>query len=124
MSEEELSEDNAAVLDCNYDDEETGSHDSDELDEQAEAVLEGLLYIVGDEGLSLDQAAQALDISRERCEALLDDMMRKADPDYDKKSDIKWNFTKFLVNREGEVIARFEPTEDMAKVRAAVEAAL
>ena len=55
---------------------------------------------------------------------LLDDMMRKADPDYDKKSDIKWNFTKFLVNREGEVIARFEPTEDMAKVRAAVEAAL
>lgn len=77
MSEEELSEDNAAVLDCNYDDEETGSHDSDELDEQAEAVLEGLLYIVGDEGLSLDQAAQALDISRERCEALLDDMMQK-----------------------------------------------
>ena len=55
---------------------------------------------------------------------LLDEMMRKADPDYDKKSDIKWNFTKFLVNREGEVIARFEPTEDMAKVRAAVEAAL
>ena len=41
-----------------------------------------------------------------------------------KPGDIKWNFTKFLVNREGEVIARFEPTEDMAKVRAAVEAAL
>lgn len=26
------------------------------------------------------------------------------------ESDIKWNFTKFLVNREGEVVARFAPT--------------
>ena len=24
---------------------------------------------------------------------------------------IKWNFTKFLINREGEVVARFEPTD-------------
>jgi glutathione peroxidase len=37
---------------------------------------------------------------------------------------IKWNFTKFLVSREGEVIARFEPTTDMKEVREAVEAAL
>ena len=40
------------------------------------------------------------------------------------KAYIKWNFTKFLVNRNGEVIARFEPTEDMENVRAAVEAEL
>ena len=25
-------------------------------------------------------------------------------------SDIKWNFTKFLINREGEVVGRFAPT--------------
>ena len=37
---------------------------------------------------------------------------------------IGWNFTKFLVDREGNVIARFEPTVDMAEVRKAVEAAL
>jgi len=37
---------------------------------------------------------------------------------------IKWNFTKFLVSREGEVIARFEPTTDMKEVREAVEATL
>ena len=37
------------------------------------------------------------------------------------KAYIKWNFTKFLVNRQGEVIARFEPTEDMDAVRKAVE---
>ncbi len=40
------------------------------------------------------------------------------------KAYIKWNFTKFLVDREGRVVARFEPTVDMAEVRAAVEAAL
>ncbi len=40
------------------------------------------------------------------------------------KAYIKWNFTKFLVDREGRVVARFEPTVDMAEVKAAVEAAL
>lgn len=37
------------------------------------------------------------------------------------KAYIKWNFTKFLIDRNGSVIARFEPTEDMAEVRKAVE---
>ena len=37
------------------------------------------------------------------------------------KAYIKWNFTKFLVNKEGSVVARFEPTVDMADVRKAVE---
>ena len=32
--------------------------------------------------------------------------------------------SKFLVDREGKVLARFEPTVDMQEVRAAVEAAL
>ena len=40
------------------------------------------------------------------------------------KAYIRWNFTKFLVDREGNVIARFEPTVDMADVKAAVVAAL
>ena len=37
------------------------------------------------------------------------------------KTYIGWNFTKFLIDREGKVIARFEPTVDMKDVRAAVE---
>ena len=37
------------------------------------------------------------------------------------KAYIKWNFTKFLVDRTGKVIARFEPTTDMAEVRKVVE---
>lgn len=40
--------------------------------------------------------------------------------------DIKWNFAKFLVNRKGEVIARFEPGDEpeSAKVTTAIESAL
>ena len=45
------------------------------------------------------------------------DMNNKAFGD---KAYIKWNFTKFLVNRQGEVAVRFEPTVDMKEVRAAV----
>ena len=51
---------------------------------------------------------------------ILQDMLSKADPEFDKKSDIKWNFTKFLIDREGNVVERFEPTEDMKAVEAAV----
>ncbi len=40
------------------------------------------------------------------------------------KAYIKWNFTKFLIDREGKVIARFEPTADMKDVRNAVTEAL
>ena len=34
--------------------------------------------------------------------------------------DIRWNFTKFVVDREGNVVARFEPTTDMKKVEECV----
>ena len=37
------------------------------------------------------------------------------------KAYIKWNFTKFLIGRDGTVLARFEPTADMAEVRKTVE---
>ena len=49
------------------------------------------------------------------------DMNNKA---YGEKAYIGWNFTKFLVDREGNVIARFEPTVDMEEVKDAVRAAL
>lgn len=46
------------------------------------------------------------------------DMNNKAFGD---KAYIKWNFTKFLIDRDGKVVARFEPTEEMENVRKAVE---
>lgn len=37
---------------------------------------------------------------------------------------IKWNFTKFLVNKQGQVIERFAPTTKPESLRSAIEAAL
>ena len=47
---------------------------------------------------------------------LLDEMMRKKDPDYDKNPSIKWNFTKFLIDRKGNVLRRYEPTDKMETI--------
>ncbi len=46
---------------------------------------------------------------------------READPDYLNNSSIKWNFTKFLVNRIGQVVDRFEPDAGTEIVRQKVE---
>ena len=55
---------------------------------------------------------------------MLSGVVKKMDKDYKNNGNIKWNFTKFLIDREGNIVARFEPTMSMDKVRAAVEAAL
>ena len=52
---------------------------------------------------------------------VLDDMLSKEDPDYKSKPDIKWNFTKFLINKKGQVVASFEPTESLDKIAAQIE---
>ncbi len=48
-------------------------------------------------------------------------MSKARDKNYKDNPDIKWNFTIFLVDREGNVTSRFEPTIDMKKVKEAVE---
>ena len=52
---------------------------------------------------------------------LMDEMLSKADPDYASKPDIKWNFTKFLINREGKVVGRFEPTSEPSDLEKPIE---
>ena len=52
---------------------------------------------------------------------ILDDMLSKQDADYKSKADIKWNFTKFLINKKGQVISRFEPTESIASIETQIE---
>ena len=51
-------------------------------------------------------------------------VLKKVDKDYKINPNIKWNFTKFVVDREGNVVARFEPTAKMEDVRACVEGLL
>ena len=56
--------------------------------------------------------------------ALLEKKFAAEDPDWASKPDIKWNFTKFVIDREGNVVARFEPTADMADVEACIKTLL
>ena len=51
-------------------------------------------------------------------------MLKKQDKNYKDNPDIKWNFTKFVVDKEGNVVARFEPTEDMKKVEELIKSLL
>ncbi len=47
---------------------------------------------------------------------MLKSALERIDADYKNNSDIKWNFTKFLIGRNGTVVKRFEPTADIADV--------
>ena len=46
------------------------------------------------------------------------------DKDYKNNSNVKWNFTKFLIDRNGNIVARFEPTESLDTVKTKVEEVL
>ena len=52
---------------------------------------------------------------------MMNGVAKKMDKDFKNNGNIKWNFTKFLIDREGNIVKRFEPTEDMETVKKAVE---
>ena len=51
----------------------------------------------------------------------MDGMLSRNDPEYASNPDIKWNFTKFLVDRKGRVVARFEPVVTPAELEDEIE---
>ena len=53
--------------------------------------------------------------------AKLTEALQQTFPEYLEGDSIKWNFTKFLVDREGNVVDRFEPTFAPAAMAEAVE---
>ena len=55
---------------------------------------------------------------------MLSGVVKTMDKDYKNNGSIKWNFTKFLIDREGNIVARMEPTLSMDKVKAEVEKVL
>ena len=54
---------------------------------------------------------------------MLSGIAKKMDKDYKKNGNIKWNFTKFLIDRNGEIVARFEPT-NMSELKEAIKECL
>jgi len=54
---------------------------------------------------------------------MLSGVVKKNDKDYKNNGNVKWNFTKFLIDREGNIVARFEPT-DMKKLKERIEECL
>ena len=55
---------------------------------------------------------------------ILKGVVKKMDKDYKNNGNVKWNFTKFLIGRNGEIVARFEPTTSLKDVKAKVEEVL
>ncbi|MEG2957360.1 MAG: glutathione peroxidase, partial [Christensenellaceae bacterium] len=54
----------------------------------------------------------------------LDEILSKEDAGYNKKSAIKWNFTKFVIGKDGEVLKRFEPTTEPKDMQDFIESIL
>lgn len=51
-------------------------------------------------------------------------LMEKVNKNHKADNDIRWNFTKFLIDREGRVVSRFEPTVTKEVLAPAIEALL
>jgi len=48
-------------------------------------------------------------------------MFKTISKSVEKPSDIKWNFTKFLISRDGTQVKRFAPTTEPADIEKAIE---
>jgi len=77
MENQTIVEDNAAVLDEEFD-ETTSSSDEQQPDpkEHMLAILEGLLFLCGDDGLSIEQAAASMDATEEYVAELFDELQK------------------------------------------------
>ena len=53
--------------------------------------------------------------------AILSNINKEKDTNWEQSSDIKWNFTKFLVDVNGDVVARFEPTASLEEMKKVIE---
>ena len=77
MENQTIVEDNGAVLDEEFD-ETTSSSDEQQPDpkERMLAILEGLLFLCGDDGLSIEQAAASMDATEEYVAELFDELQK------------------------------------------------
>lgn len=55
---------------------------------------------------------------------ILNSFLQESFPEYLIGNSIKWNFTKFLIDREGNIVERFEPTTEPMDIKPHIEALL
>jgi len=60
----------------------------------------------------------------EKIASVMEKLYNESNDEPRKKDDIQWNFTKFIINRQGEVVARFEANADMKQVEGCISALL
>ena len=63
----------------------------------------------------LEEVGEFMGFGKSPMGIMMSGLLKKIDKDYKKNNKIKWNFTKFLIDREGNFVARFEPTADVEK---------
>ena len=83
-------------------------------------VLTSFLYTLG----LKKEKGYAGNAYEEKLAAIMEQLYNECNSTPRSKDDIQWNFTKFVVDREGKVVARFEPTEDFAKVEECIKGLL
>ncbi len=82
--------------------------------ETAQPLFKFLTKEKGFEGFDMDHPIAGL----------LLDALKKNFPEYLEGDGVKWNFTKFLVDKGGNVVKRFEPTKAPADIAKDIEALL
>lgn len=87
------------------------------IEVNGENALPLFKYLVEEKGFAGFPSAHPLT-------ATLDSILSGINPDYRNEPSIKWNFTKFLIDRQGNVVERFEPTADMAEIEEKLKAIL
>ena len=77
MENQTIVEDNAAVLDEEFDETTSSSYEQQpDPKERMLAILEGLLFLCGDDGLSIEQAAASMDATEEYVAELFDELQK------------------------------------------------
>ena len=73
----------------------------------------------------LKHEVKAEEITRDSFQQkMLYDLIQQNYPDYLLGNNIRWNFTKFLVDKKGKVIARFEPEASMLDIEEQIKSLL
>ena len=70
--------------------------------------------------LTAQKKFEGFDMNHPVAKPLLD-ALQKNFPEFLEGDGIKWNFTKFLIDKNGDVVARFEPTTNPADIAKDIE---